>query len=466
MITAEISNRITLRKSDFDSELLNELRSALTIPNGAKEQAIRQLFNSAYDLPDFIYIFEEDEENLYIPRGFKNNLLGGIDYLTLEENFCKIKCDFSDLNAITLRDHQTPAVISLIANEQGIYSAPAGSGKTVTILEAIRRSSQRAIILTNKGELASQWRRRAQEFLGTEIGFIGDGMFDERDITVSLMQTLYSRANDLSEQGFFDRWGFVAYDECHSCTADTYQLVVQKFSPKFLIGVSATPDRVDWNFPIATALLGPVFHTTTRFDLVEKGILVKPVVDVRFTDFEFAYRPARINSGGYRVGNNYSTLIKDLVNNTERNRLIISDLMDNQSHHNLVISKRLNHLKLIKRLLKEAGYPHDILDLTGKESLEERTEVCLYANENPCTVLSTIADEGLDIPRLDRLFLIFPGRNISSYIQRIGRIERFHPEKKDAVVYDYCDQKCGILKSQFKQRRKEIYRPGNLLREN
>lgn len=65
-----------------------------------------------------------------------------------------------------------------------------------------------------------------------------------------------------------------------------------------------------------------------------------------------------------------------------------------------------------------------------------------------------IAKEGLDIPRLDRLFLVAGGRNAGEVEQKIGRVQRPFPGKSGAVVYDLVDEKIGVFKAQHWARRK------------
>jgi superfamily II DNA or RNA helicase len=65
-----------------------------------------------------------------------------------------------------------------------------------------------------------------------------------------------------------------------------------------------------------------------------------------------------------------------------------------------------------------------------------------------------IAKEGLDIPRLDRLFLVAGGRNEAELEQKVGRIQRACPGKLDAVVFDIVDERIGVLRAQYYARRK------------
>ena len=69
-------------------------------------------------------------------------------------------------------------------------------------------------------------------------------------------------------------------------------------------------------------------------------------------------------------------------------------------------------------------------------------------------VASTLADEGLDVPRLDRIVLAFPGRKRGRTAQRIGRLMRPHPDKSSAVLFDLIDAAVPPLLRQSRERRR------------
>jgi superfamily II DNA or RNA helicase len=77
-------------------------------------------------------------------------------------------------------------------------------------------------------------------------------------------------------------------------------------------------------------------------------------------------------------------------------------------------------------------------------------------------IFSTIADEALDIPRLDRGYLAFPSKNVETVKQQIGRFTRTHDEKDSAIIYDFKDPLVGVLKTQFNGRLRGLYQPMKL----
>jgi superfamily II DNA or RNA helicase len=69
-------------------------------------------------------------------------------------------------------------------------------------------------------------------------------------------------------------------------------------------------------------------------------------------------------------------------------------------------------------------------------------------------VASTLADEGLDIPRLERIVLAYPGRTRGRTTQRLGRLMRPHPGKSQPVLFDIVDANVPVLFRQFRERRR------------
>jgi len=72
-------------------------------------------------------------------------------------------------------------------------------------------------------------------------------------------------------------------------------------------------------------------------------------------------------------------------------------------------------------------------------------------------VATQVADEGLDLPELDRLFLPTPCRSTAKAQQRIGRVMRPAEGKQDAIVYNFVDSQVGVLASQAKSRYYNVY---------
>jgi len=460
LLRAVLDHRIRLSIYDVPDDLDDHLIEALCIPNREREEAQEQHIWGWQEMPEKLVMYGlTPNGTLDIPRGFANDLVSGLDASGVDIEFDDRRAKpakFRLGSDIELREHQGPAVDAILGSQQGIYKAPPGSGKTVAVLAAGRRLGTKCIIIVNTKDILNQWIARIQEHLGHvgNIGRIGDNEFSIGHVwTVATAQTLHSRFDQLEAEGFFDSFGFMCLDECHHATAETYMRIVDRFSSQIRIGVSATPDKTG-DFKLAQMILGPVFHTTTEHELEGKGHLIKPTIVRVKTDFGYAFRPT--TSRWSR--SNYPQMVQAIITDHRRNRSIVNAVMRESGHHCLLLTKRHEHIDIIEAMLEEARYEYPILRLTGKEKSDVRDAVLAQIAVEPGLVLSTLADEAVDVPRIDRGFLAFPQRNTGLITQQIGRFARTHPDKRDAKVYDWADVKVTALKSQWTTRRLQVYK--------
>lgn len=456
MIRLYVDHEIRIPLDQIDDDVFGMITEALTIPNLAREEAKRLQQWGWQSLPETIKLYEVGGAFLHAPRGFLADLVTGLEAVgygwRVEDNMT-FGAKFRIGTPIKPRPWQVPQMETIIDQCQGIVKSPAGSGKTVAVLGAIQKLACKSIVIVNTKDIMWQWMARAETFLGESypVGQIGDGVFEVSNyLTIATAQTLHRRFDELERAGFFDEFSFVCLDECHHATAETYNRVLSRFSARYRIGVSATPDKTG-DFALATNVLGPIIHETTPDEV---SSLIKPTVYRISTQFNFSFRGA---SRGKQ--SNYPQLIQALIADPERNEDIARLIHANQGHHQLLVSKRLGHLDVIHGLLEDLGFPDEILTITGQDDSESRQEATQIAGTRPSLVLSTLADEALDIPRLDRLYLVFPQRNTGLITQQVGRVERVHDEKDEAHIYDFVDVLCPPLLSQFRKRRFEVYEP-------
>lgn len=459
-----VDHKLRIALSELPADVLHLIEEALLIPNIERQKAMEQNIWGWQELPEFVKLWEIDafqdveRPSLVMPRGFLVALISGLESLGWQ---WEIQDDrfFDDVpvpmgNAIDLKPWQWPALESIAKHAQGIWKAPAGSGKTVGILEAIRLAKTPSIVLVSTKDILYQWEARAKTFLGDDfpVSIIGDGKLQISDyLTIATVQTIHSRFDEFERSGFFDEmFGFVCLDECHRATAETYNRIVNRFAARIRVGVSATPDKTG-DFELAKMVLGPIIHETRREDV---DSIIKPNVFKIMTDFQFEYHGTK-----GRQRNNYAELLDKLVNDRQRNFLIVKSILANPGSHSLVVTKRIEHIEILINMLlfHQRGADVHIYRLTGQQTTAERNFVVREATIKPSVVFSTVADEALDIPRLDSIFLVFPQRNAGLVEQQIGRICRSHPAKEHASVYDFVDIHVGPLKAQWSVRRNRVY---------
>lgn len=452
-----LGSSIKLDPNNLSKNVLKEILDVLTVPNPQKKVAEREMLWEADKIPSHLKLFKYNGHNeLVLPRGFlshfKTILSGHNIYADIKDDRESDDNYFYDVPKISLRGYQNKAVADLIIAEQGIYKAMTGSGKTRAMLELARQCHQKTLIICEKNDIAVQWGNAARDF-GFNLGC---------DLIVSLRQALWAQRGNIYTD-WFDELGCVIVDECHHCSAETMFELVQRFTARYRFGCSATPDSDQDLFPIARAVIGPVVAHSTPEEIGDH--LVIPSVKVVKTEFEFPYRPTLRLKNSRVQRNNYNSMMSKLEKDSNRNSLIMGLAVKEaeEGHYCLIVSKRKNHLEEIFNHFGEEEFWNDRIGwnkLTGDNSKEYKDIVEKIENRNKkygYILFSTLADEGTDIPRLDRLFLAYPGRKLRGYEQSIGRIMRPHPQKKDAIIYDFRDANVSLLNSQFRDRAQNIY---------
>lgn len=462
-VSATIGSDIQIPTKSIPAGALEEIKRYLTVPNKQKAKALARGDYGAKDMDDAFWLWEDDLlGTLVVPRGVAKVLVNGlaghgvdVGWRDLTSRVPMSLLERVSMEIPTMRPNQERAIQIILAERQGIVQADPGVGKTVMGLEAARRYGQNTLVLVEKGHLVRQWKDRAREHLGIEVGMIGDGIWEERSITVATMQTLYRRLRELRASRWFERWGATLADEVHHCVADTYREVIMSVCSSLFIGFTATPLDDDWLQKLLVSVVGPVIHR------VDDDTTLSPTIVAVPTGFEWQMTKAEEKLKDPRAI--YRHLLKALEQDHGRVRRIVQTIASQpESTAQLVLSKRIEYLDLIGAgLIVEAGWSDErIMTYQGKDKLDARDEVVARASEGSCVILSTLADEGLDIPRLDRLHLTWPARKELTITQQVGRVARAHEGKLSPVVFDYVDTGHPMFYDQFKARRRLYNKKG------
>ncbi|HWN72085.1 MAG TPA: helicase-related protein, partial [Haliangium sp.] len=244
------------------------------------------------------------------------------------------------------------------------------------------------------------------------------------------------------------RFGCVVADEAHHVPMSMFRHVIAHLPGKYRFGLTATPEREDGLTPLLELCIGPQLFEIDQDRLVELGYLERP--EVRFIESRFTF--------DYDGPEDHHELMAALVEDEERNQLILDRVLaDARAGHTvLVLTGRVNHCEHLAARIALAGVKASFL--TGSVGKHERRALLEAFREGalPVLVASTVADEGLDVPRLDRIVLAYPGRAKGRLTQRLGRLMRPHPGKAAPVLYDIVDPHVPPLARQWRER-KRIY---------
>jgi len=345
---------------------------------------------------------------------------------------------------LELRDYQARAAGELVRRLQGCIVVPCGGGKTVIGAAAIAGTRQPALVLVHTRDLVDQWRIAIQQALGLQAGVIADGAFTLAEVTVATVQTL-AALDDVALAELGRGFGTVVIDEVHHVPAITFRRLLAHLPGRYRFGLTATPDRADGLPPLLDLCIGPAVFRIRHEELVQAGHLVVPRIEPTAT-------------GCSPVATDHTRLVDLLAGDAARNGLIV-DLAAREATAGrtvLVLSGRVEHCARLAALLREAGVEAEAL--TGRVARGRRAELLdrFRRGELRIVCATSLADEGLDVVRLERLILATPARAEGRTIQRLGRLMRPFPGKQTPILFDLVDD-TPLARRQFAAR-KRAYR--------
>lgn len=448
VIDLTLDSQIKLKKDQLSEGMLNQIRYYLTMENPKYRDAEEHGY-STYGMDKYIFAYTEDEEEIVCYRGYMGNLINFLKRNGLQYHLIDNRRRLPEINLSfrgVLRDYQGRAVTEILKKDFGVAVAPCGGGKTVIACAVMAERKQPTLIICHTKELLNQWRDRINQYLSIpldEIGTIGAGKEIVKPITVGMVQTLAKR--DLSE--IREHFGQIIVDECHHTPASTFLDVAGAFDSQYMLGLSATPYRRDGLNKLIYTTLGNVAAEISSSDLQQAGCRIKPEIIVRETGFDFDYCEDA----------DYQPMISELVEDPDRNELIVSDVIhESQDNVNLslVLSDRKSHCEALAGLLRGQGI--QVAVLTSDRSKKDREAIIRDVESGELKVVcatSQLAGEGLDIPKLNRLYITTPIRFQGKVVQVIGRALRVAEGKTDARIYDYVDH-VGVLEASARSRAK------------
>lgn len=450
-----VSNEIRIQSAPV--ELTGDIRRELTMPNPEYTKKQRMgLWTGKTD--PWICLYRVDGDQVIIPCGS-----GGIitPYLSGDteviEDLANNGCIDYPGN-VPLYEYQEDAVQAMMKAGNGILQSPCGSGKTQMGIALAAKLQRKMLWVTHTQDLLSQsYDRAAQYFPTSTLGKIADGRVQiGTHMTFATVQTL----SKLDLQKYKYTWDVIIVDECHRVAGTPTSMrmfykVMSNLAARHKFGLSATVHRSDGMIKSTFAIIGEVGHCVPDEAVTEKTIQVQ----VHRVGTGIKLDRSCQDTDGTIV---YAKLIPYLVNQRERNEGIIADMLKNRNHYNLVLSDRLIHLHMLMDML-----PHEIRSqavmidggMTSKRAKVQREmaiEDMRNGNKHYLFASYSLAKEGLDIPRLDRLYLTTPKKDYAVVTQSIGRIARTFDGKTDAVCYDYVDD-IAFCVNQYR-RRKTSYR--------
>lgn len=444
-----VSNNIKITNPSL--EILTWCQHNLKLPNPDYAKKVRMGFWTG-NTPKELYLYEVRGNELVIPYGCLKAIAPILKDAVIESEFNpSVSIDYGE--PIPLYPYQEQAVEQVYNGLYGILQSPCGSGKTRCGLALIKRYGKRALWLTHTADLLNQSKSAAEEFYDKDLlGTITEGKVNiGQGITFATVQTMCKL--DLSQYKHY--WDVIVVDECHRVCGSPTQLsmfskVLNSLSARHKYGLSATVHRADGMIKATFALIGDVIYTVPDEAIAHRVMRVgiKPIGTGVGISREC------LNTDGTL---NYTKLINYLCEDVYRNTLIRNHIIGESDKSCLILSDRLEHLETLINFLP-INIRDDAVMISGKMTTKKGKEERAKALEDMRTgkkkylfATYSLCKEGLDIPRLERLFMASPVGDYAVVTQSIGRIARTFEGKADPIVYDFVDN-IGYLQKRYKKR--------------
>lgn len=450
VVRAVLAQKLFVDKADLPSPLINQIKrlAAFQNPEFYKKQSMRL---STATTPRVIACAEDLSQFVALPRGCQSEFEA-----LLRDHGVSVEVEDQRVDGERLRllfqgkltSVQQAAADALCAHDIGMFVAPPGIGKTVvgTFLVAARGCS--TLVLVHREPLLDQWLAQLSLFLGLEpkqIGQIGAGKkTGNGQLDVAMIQSLVRKD---CVQDIVAHYGHVIVDECHHLPAVSFERVLAEVKARYVVGLTATPQRRDGHHPIMAMQLGPVrFAVNPKSQAAQRPFAHTLVV--RGTNFKTSCE--KLPS----IQELYAALAAD----ARRNDLILDDVIGalEQGRSPILLTERKDHLEYFAARLSRIAR-HVVVLQGGMSALARRDvkrQLAAIPDAEERLVLATgrYVGEGFDDARLDTLFLALPVSWKGTLIQYAGRLHRLHPAKQEVRIFDYVDREVPVLLRMFQKR--------------
>ena len=468
-----LTNRgYAIRKSSLKEDELQMIRKELTVmPIANAKFAAAQ--NTSFPL------FYESPQRVYLPRQWSLQKFGIPQANIVPEGHTLPETAIFSGKPY---DYQINIIDKFIGSGgNGLICVPCGKGKTFMALAIAARLGKRFCIVVDKEFLLNQWKGEIEAFFpGVRVGIFQRDKIQTQtemihakepslaelkqmakeaglkvsgtkqqlqdrlqeanikymeepqevsyDCTICMIQTIVQKEIPANS---FDGFGFTIFDECHHLGAQHFSRALLKIQTKWMLGLSATPQREDGLTKVFEWFLGPpVYWEKTREPDATVSVLVR---SFRYENPEYAEAP--VDWKGEVVMARLLGKIVEFKPRTKAIADIISTwIQESAERRVLVLSERKSHLEEFEGLLKPLGV--EIGYYIG--GMKEAERDASAANARIILATYAMASEAMNIKTLNAVVLASPRKRVE---QSTGRILRVRPEHRNLEhrILDFID---------------------------
>lgn len=338
-----------------------------------------------------------------------------------------------DLNEIKPNSMQVQALKNLEEtrkeNDRALLISATGTGKTyLSAFDVKQANAKKILFVAHRKVILERAKISYQKILKNKKMEIFDSNFqinDKDEVIFAMVQTLNKEKNlNIFPKYYFD---YIIVDEVHHGGAKTYQSIFEYFNPKFLLGITATPERTD-DFNIYQLFNYNVAYEIRLEDAMKEELLCP---------FHY-FGISDILIDGKSVDE--KTSIKNLTSDERVEHILDKSRYYSYSGeklHCLIFVSKVEEAKILVEKFLEKNIKAVALSSENSDNEREEAIKKLEQGEIDYIVSVDIFNEGVDIPCVNQVILLRPTTSAIVYIQQLGRGLRKYKNKDYTVVLDF-----------------------------
>ncbi len=333
---------------------------------------------------------------------------------------------------------QREALISLeelrkSKENKGLLISATGTGKTyLSAFDVLANKPKKMLFVIHREQIAKAAMKSFKRIFGSSktMGILsGNSKAFDCDYIFTTIQTL-SKDETLNKfsRDFFD---YIIIDEVHKAGAESYKKVIDYFQPKFLLGMTATPERTD----------GSNIFQLFDYNIAYEIRLQRALEEDMLCPFHY-FGVSEIEVDGQLLDEK-SSFRKLTSEERVKNIIEKAEFYGNSGSRvkGLIFCSRNEEAEELSRIFNSKGY--DTIALSGNSTQEEREQAINRLeqenSENKLDYIFTrdIFNEGVDIPEVNQIIMLRPTESSVIFVQQLGRGLRKSREKDFVVIIDF-----------------------------
>ena len=314
--------------------------------------------------------------------------------------------------------------------QRSLIISATGSGKTyLAAFDALNFGPKKLLYIVHEGSILRRSLETFQDVFGGQkvCGmYSGEAKETEADFLFSTNVSMCKNL-DIFKKDEFD---YIIIDECHHAVADTYKKIIDYFEPEFLLGLTATENRMD-NKDVVE-----IFDNNIPFELRLRDAIINDLI------VPFHYYGIRDELVDYGLSDSAERRLIAQMADTGNCEFIHQQIekhrKDGEKLKALAFCRNIQHARMMAENL---GEYYKTAFLTGKNKTGERIRAFndLQSDTKELEILFAvdILNEGVDIPGVNMVLFLRPTESSTIFIQQLGRGLRKYPGKDYVTILDF-----------------------------